>query len=161
MVRQLPVPLPILRHLTCDAIDERNVTGPGSADRGSSETILVIDDDPAVRRFLKDSLAEWGGHVETAVNGVEGIRAFRACRPALVLTDLLMPGVTGLEVIRTIRSLDDRVPVVLVTGQAAFQKSAVAHRYGFTAVLSKPFGLNELEAVVTPLLVKPTPVNID
>jgi DNA-binding response OmpR family regulator len=148
-------------HLTCDAIGGRNATGPWSDDRGSSATILVIDDDPAVRWFLKDSLAEWGGRVETAVNGAEGLRAFRACRPALVLTDLLMPGVTGLEVIRTIRSLDDRVPVVLVTGQAAFQKSAVAHRYGFTAVLSKPFGLNELEAVVTPLLSRLAPAEAD
>lgn len=114
-------------------------------------TILVIDDDRSILELLRHVLAGLPARVVTATNGLSGIRIFRARRPDLVLTDLLMPGATGLEVVQTIRSFDTQIPVVLMTGHADYM-TTLAERYGFTAVLRKPMPLDELEAVLKTLL---------
>lgn len=141
-------------HLSSDAIDEGEAPGQEDRPREGPITILVIDDDHVVLEFLRDALAGLGDRIETAKDGLDGIRIFRTCRPALVVTDLLMPGLTGLGVVQTIRTIDDRVPVLLMTGHADYM-SGLAQQYGFTAVLRKPVGLNALEAVVRPLIQRP------
>ncbi len=138
-------------HLSSDAVDEREAPGQEDRLQEGPITILVIDDDPAVLECLREALAGLGDRIETAKNGLDGIRVFKTCHPALVVTDLLMPGATGLEVVQTIRSFDTQIPVVLMTGHADYM-STLAQQYGFTAVLRKPVGLDDLEAVLKPLL---------
>ena len=83
-------------------------------------TILLIDDDPfylgVIRRILED-----GGHrIVEARNGWEGIEMYRECRPALVITDMRMPGMDGAEVIRSIREIDAQARIIAVSGAGAF-----------------------------------------
>ena len=113
----------------------------------------MIDDDPSILELFRHVLTGLADRVVTATDGLSGIRIFKARRPTLVVTDLLMPGATGLEVVRTIRSFDSEVPVVLMTGHADYM-SALAPQYGFTALLRKPMSLDELEAVLKPLINK-------
>jgi DNA-binding NtrC family response regulator len=114
-------------------------------------TILVIDDDRSILELLRHVLAGLAARVVTATNGLSGIRIFKARRPDLVLTDLMMPGASGLEVVQTIRSFDTQIPVVLMSGHADYM-TTLAEQYGFTAVLRKPMHLDKLEAVLKPLL---------
>ena len=75
------------------------------------QTILVVDDEPIVREVVERYLRQDGFAVETAADGTEALRRFAAARPDLVLLDLMLPGVDGLEVCRRIRTQSNvRVP---------------------------------------------------
>jgi CheY-like chemotaxis protein len=106
---------------------------------------LVIDDDPDIRRLLKDTL-EGGGHqVSLASNGLEGVRQFKAKRADLVITDLFMPEQEGLETIKQLRLEFPDIPIIAISGRpTGGTMLSVAQRLGATAVLHKPFLPEEL-----------------
>ncbi|MDP4003324.1 response regulator transcription factor [Methylobacterium sp. NEAU K] len=79
-------------------------------------TIYVVDDDPAVLHSTRFLLESEGHAVETFAGGQELLAAFPGPSPWCVLLDHVMPGMDGLEVFKRLRDLDDRVPVVLITG---------------------------------------------
>src|SRR4051794_29387923 len=88
-----------------------------SQDTASVTTILVVDDEPIVREVVAQYLAQDGFHVETASDGAEALSRFAAARPDLVLLDLMLPGIDGLEVCRRIRT-QSNVPVIMVTAKS-------------------------------------------
>jgi two-component system chemotaxis response regulator CheY len=107
--------------------------------------ILIIDDDPQVRTFLRSVLEDAGHRLREAVNGVEGLAAFNAERPDLVLCDIFMPEQGGIKTIRAIRRRDQVVPIIAISGGASWDKSSshlfltLAQNYGTTRELAKPF----------------------
>jgi CheY-like chemotaxis protein len=111
--------------------------------------VLLIDDDPHVRTTLACLLRQAGHAVEEAESGSAGLARFRENPADIVLTDFAMPGLTGWDVARTVKSINPRVPVVYVTGAAyaiaPYQRAAVE------AIIEKPFGLTTLHTVISQL----------
>jgi CheY-like chemotaxis protein len=102
--------------------------------------VLIIDDDPAIVRVLSSyfEINKERYVVETALSGERGLAALMAHRPDLVLLDITMPGMSGLEVLKRIRSLDTGIPVIMVTA-AAHRETSEALRNGAFAYIPKPF----------------------
>lgn len=108
-------------------------------------SILVVDDDPHVRRFLRTVLAGHGHLVYEAATVAEGIAAFREHAPALLLLDLGLPDGDGLAVLRTVRP-DSRVPVIVLSARGQEGDKVAALDAGADDYLTKPFGTGELMA---------------
>jgi len=108
--------------------------------------VLVVDDEERVRGLLCDLLAAWGCQAVEAVNGVEALTLFEAGDYDLVLTDYLMPGRTGLDLIRDVRDRDAAIGVIMFTASAADLESD-SRRLEFT-LLRKPLQLDGLKTAV-------------
>ena len=113
--------------------------------------ILVIDDDRYVRMLLCDLLEAWGYTPEGAANGREGLALFERGRYDAVLTDLGMPGITGLQVVESVRDRDAGVGVIMFTAYTGGLESQ-SRRLGFT-VLHKPLDIESLRRAVRDALV--------
>ncbi len=109
--------------------------------------ILVVDDEPQVRRALRAILAGQGCSVIEARDGEEAVEEMKADRPDLVLLDINMPGIDGLETCKRIRELSD-VPIIMVTVRANEKDKVAALDAGADDYLVKPFGTQELLARV-------------
>lgn len=104
----------------------------------SSETILVTDDDPGVRQSFQDYLEDRGYRVLTAENGLIGLQVFVAELPDLVLLDLRMPVMGGLELVRRIKALNDAIPLIIVSGTGRLSDAVEALHLGAWDYLLKP-----------------------
>ena len=100
--------------------------------------ILVVDDDPSVRTFLVAALTEAGHSVAAAEDGRRGIEIFQADPCDLVLTDVMMPGTSGLEVLRTVKRRSPGVEVIVVTAHASLDTAIQALRDGAYDLITKP-----------------------
>jgi two-component system response regulator RegX3 len=109
--------------------------------------ILVVDDEQSYRDALSVALQREGFSVDTAADGIEAIERFEASRPALVLLDVMLPKVSGIDVCREIRSRS-RVPIIMVTARNAEIDAVVGLEVGADDYVSKPFRLRELIARV-------------
>jgi DNA-binding NtrC family response regulator len=118
----------------------------------SSARILVVDDDENLRWVLKTQLEDMGYTTSTAMNGEEALAAIEKEPPALILTDLKMPGVSGMELLDRVRSEYPEVPVVMITAFATVQSAVQAMRAGAYDYLTKPIDFDELALVVTRVL---------
>lgn len=113
--------------------------------------VLIIDDDEVFRAYIQELLEISGYDVVSAANGREGIEAVEEAPPDLVITDLVMPEVEGLEVIRSLRRTNKDLPVIAVSGgNCGFGASylKIAEKFGATAIFDKPFDVEEFMAVV-------------
>jgi len=111
-----------------------------------SPRVLVVDDEKFVRSMLCDALDLWGFATDPAGNVSEGLRLFDQGGYDLVLTDFMMPGGDGLQLIEAIRRRDASVPIIMFTA-AAVDLERLGHTLGF-ALMRKPLQLGELEAAV-------------
>ncbi|HEX8830217.1 MAG TPA: sigma-54 dependent transcriptional regulator [Longimicrobium sp.] len=114
----------------------------------SEPRILIVDDETAILDTLRILLKREGFQVETAVGGQQGIDRMNDTRPDVVLTDVRMPGVGGLEVLLAARELDPSLPVILMTAQASLQTAIRAVNEGAYYYIQKPFANDELVAIV-------------
>jgi two-component system response regulator MprA len=104
---------------------------------------LIVDDEQDARELIASVLGEAGYLVELAGDGFEAINKLSAVRPDLVLTDLRMPGLTGVDLAQRIRALG-AVPIILMTGTETHDLCTGAEAYGAVACLTKPINLDEL-----------------
>jgi serine phosphatase RsbU (regulator of sigma subunit) len=104
----------------------------------TSATLLIIDDDDVVRASLAAYLEDSGFHVLQATNGLQGLEVFLAESPDLVICDLRMPQVDGLELIRRIHALQVETPVIVVSGAGVMNDAVEALRLGAADYLIKP-----------------------
>jgi signal transduction histidine kinase/class 3 adenylate cyclase len=125
------------------------------AAHGSTQPkVLVVDDNPDLRAYVSGILRQQGYLVWTARNGAEGFQQAQMLRPSLIVTDLMMPKVSGLEMIRMLREQESLrgIPVVLLTAKADEDTRIEGVERGADAYLSKPFNDRELLAEVRNLL---------
>jgi len=113
--------------------------------------ILVIDDDPKVTVMLRRGLGYEGYTVDTALGGQEGLQLAREHSPDLVILDIMMPGMDGLEVCRRFRT-EGNVPVLMLTARDGVADRVVGLNAGADDYLVKPFAFEELLARVRALL---------
>jgi two-component system, OmpR family, KDP operon response regulator KdpE len=111
----------------------------------SSAKILVIDDEPQIRRMMKVTLTRSGYQVFEARSGEDGLEKFRVCLPDLVILDLNMPGMDGLDVCQEIRSASE-VPIIVLTVRNSEKEKVEALDAGADDYVTKPFGIPELLA---------------
>lgn len=119
------------------------------------EHILVIDDDPAVRNVFTQLLESRNYSVETAGEGKEGLERMRDRMPDLIITDIMMPEMDGLELVQTIRQFSANLPVIAISGgmqTAAMNFLPLAEKFGACKVFEKPVGLAKLLSAVEELL---------
>jgi two-component system KDP operon response regulator KdpE len=109
--------------------------------------VLVVDDEPAILRAVQTNLGRHDFQVETAGNGHAALEAVERVRPDLILLDLGLPDMDGLDVIRSIRKRMS-TPIVVLSAREAEHEKVAALDLGADDYLTKPFGINELLARV-------------
>ena len=110
--------------------------------------ILVVDDELDVCDFVKSFFTERDFKVLTALSGEEALRAIRKENPHIVLLDMKMKGMDGLETLKRIRQVDKSMKVIMVTAVDEHSKMDVARKLGVSKYITKPLVLEELEAAV-------------
>lgn len=109
--------------------------------------ILVVDDEQAIVDILKFNLEREGFEVMTASDGEEGIATFRREKPDLILLDIMMPKVDGMQACKTIRN-ESNVPIIMITARAEEVDKVLGLEFGADDYVTKPFGVRELIARV-------------
>lgn len=123
---------------------------PGSAPvaRTGTGRCLVVDDDPQVREMIRDVLANAGHTVVVAVDGADGAEKFQADTFDLVITDLAMPRLNGLQLARLCKGLRPAVPVVMLTGWGVLLTEQELAEHGVDEVLMKPVRVDQVLGAV-------------
>ena len=114
--------------------------------------ILIIDDDTSLRRVLEYNLLEAGYAVAAAASGEEGLNLFAEVSPSLVITDMNMPGMSGMEVLKSIKERSPETLVIMVTAFGSVDIAVEAMKAGAYDYITKPFNRDELRLVVAKAL---------
>jgi DNA-binding NtrC family response regulator len=115
----------------------------------SSRTkILVVDDEAAMREVLEMRLQEWGFEVCLAEDGVEGKERAESFDPDIVISDVIMPQVSGMDLLRSLKAGDPNRPVILVTAQASIDLAVEAMKQGAHDFVTKPIDYAKLKSII-------------
>lgn len=115
--------------------------------------ILIVDDQLGVRRLLFETFREDQHEVEMAANGAEALQLLKDYSPDLILMDMKMPGMNGIETLRQIRATNQHVGVIMMTAYGDAQNMEQAKDLGILYYMGKPFDLFELRDRVRDILV--------
>ena len=110
-------------------------------------TILIVDDDAAVRGILYDLLSQ-RHECHTASMAEEAFQYLEVENYDVIITDIAMPGITGVELLKRVQLRDEATPVILISGKGSEQDSKSLLALGAFAYVTKPFTLDEIEQVV-------------
>ncbi len=110
--------------------------------------ILVVDDEHLIRWSLEQNLKKQGYEVVTAASGEDALRIAREEQPDLVLLDIQLPGISGIEVLEKLKDYDEELVVIMVTAQGGLEIAVNAMRLGAHDYVSKPFNLDELAIII-------------
>jgi two-component system OmpR family response regulator len=129
-------------------------TAPAALTRpdGSPVRALVVDDEAALGELIQLALRYEGWQVETATDGASALSKARALAPDVIVLDIMMPGLDGLEVLRRLRATGDDVPVLFLTAKDAVADRVVGLTAGGDDYVTKPFSLEEVVARLRGLL---------
>jgi two-component system response regulator (stage 0 sporulation protein F) len=111
-------------------------------------TILVVDDQPGVRRLLYEAFREDGYEVRMASSGQDAIQQVKDNPPYLILMDMKMPGMNGLEALHEINQINGDISVIMMTAYGELEIVAEAMKLGAKEYITKPFDINELRDLV-------------
>ncbi len=114
-------------------------------------TLLIVDDEPTLRETLVENFEQDGFRVVAAADGPEALRQFREEKPDLVVLDLMLPEMSGVEVCRIIRQ-ESEVPILMLTAKDSEIDKVVGLELGADDYVTKPFSLRELQARIRALL---------
>jgi two-component system KDP operon response regulator KdpE len=117
------------------------------ANQDGKRNIVVVDDEPQITRVLKTSLSSQGYSIRTASDGKQALQEMKGWAPDLVITDLRMPNMDGLELCRAIRT-ESRVPIIVLSVKGEESIKVEALDAGADDYVTKPFNMNELLARV-------------
>ncbi len=115
-------------------------------DPADSPMVMIVDDDPDIGSVLETFCQQLGYRSIVVPNGQDAVDRFREARPSLMLLDLMLPGLSGFEVCRTVRSFDPLTPIIIISARGDTADLVVALDRGADDYLIKPFKLRELEA---------------
>jgi two-component system response regulator MprA len=132
-------------------MQERNLMN-----KTDNKRILVVDDDPGITSFLKRGLVFEGYSVETAGDGIEALSKIRAAEPDIVILDVMMPGIGGIEVSQRLRQLSS-TPILMLTAKGTLADKVAGLNGGADDYLVKPFEFDELLARIKALLRRSDP----
>jgi CheY-like chemotaxis protein len=118
---------------------------------GVRPRVLIIDDEPNVRVFISDLLKDLGYETDEADNGLQGVGLLEQRPYDLVITDLLMPHLTGWDVVNAVRERLPTMPIIMISGFATEDDMRQAQAVG-VPLLHKPFSVTDLQRVVRELL---------
>lgn len=114
--------------------------------------ILIADDDLAMRMALAESLESCGFEVETADNGADALNKFQKGKFEVVITDMRMPKMTGMDVLKGVKKISPQIPVILITAYGTIKTAVEAMKEGASEFIMKPFSLDDLEFAVKNVL---------
>jgi nitrogen regulation protein NR(I) len=114
----------------------------------SMGTILVVDDDPQLRQSFEKLLAQEGHAVKTAANGEAALAAVQAALPDLVIMDVRMPGLSGLETFRRLHEIEPKLPVIIMTAFGTTETAIEATKLGAFDYVLKPFDIPDILALI-------------
>lgn len=126
-------------------------------DRRDQATVLLAEDDPDVGDLVRHVLTAEGYRVELARDGAEALERFEACCPDLVILDVMMPRLTGFEVLTRLRELEEAgrtVPVLILSARTSQDDIVKGFELGVSDYVTKPFMIGELRARVRSLLAR-------
>lgn len=119
------------------------------------QKILVIDDEPHILLMLKKMLERHDFEIEMATNGAEGLSLFKLSTPDLVITDIIMPEMEGLETIREMKRIKPDLKIIAMSGGGKVSADSylkIAGIFGASKSLAKPFTMNEMLLAVQDLI---------
>lgn len=113
-----------------------------------TQPILVVDDEPDMRIALTHALSHSGYSVESASSGLEALEKFEADKFSLIITDLKMPGMSGIEVLGKVKKRSPKIPVIMITAYGTINNAVEAMQEGASDYILKPFSTEILEAAI-------------
>ena len=113
-------------------------------------TVLLVDDEASVRLVAREVLERSGYQVLEAASGEQALAIYRAQQPTItvVVTDIMMPGMDGADLVRAIRTLSGSVPIIGMSGVTGSERQALAESWGLNGFLQKPYALDALKGIV-------------
>jgi signal transduction histidine kinase len=124
------------------------LSGSDSSESASLTPVLIIDDEPSVLEGLKEFLEDEGYSVHLASSGSEGLGIFSKVKPELVVTDLRMPGISGMDFIRQVKTINPDVAVIVITGYGTLATAVDAIRLNVFDFIGKPIDLEQFKATL-------------
>ena len=121
---------------------------PAEPASGWAERVLIVEDDSAARVGLEQLVQSWGFVAESAIDAQEALTKVTTFRPAIVITDLVMPGMNGLELLRTLQQQGADVTTLLLTAQGTVETAVEAMKEGAYDYLTKPVDLRRLKLLL-------------
>jgi two-component system phosphoglycerate transport system response regulator PgtA len=115
-------------------------------------TVLIVDDDPAIRKVLEDYLRALGFEIYHATDGYTGWDLFLKHGPELVITDIFMPGMTGVELLEKIKGHEKPAPVVMISGVQLSEVEVQMQKERADGFLDKPYMFWQLKELIGKLL---------
>ena len=128
---------------------QRNLT-PGS----EASTIFIVDDDQGIRETIRDLLVEYGFDVECFADGRDFLDGYKIERRGCLLTDALMPQMSGIELLEELNSRRIKLPVLMMSGNSALHMAVQAMKFGAVDFIEKPFKAKHLLAAINAALVQ-------
>ncbi|MBW2166752.1 MAG: sigma-54-dependent Fis family transcriptional regulator [Deltaproteobacteria bacterium] len=113
-----------------------------------TQPILVVDDEPDMRIALTYALSHCGYSVESASSGLEALKKFEADKFSLIITDLKMPGMSGIEILGKVKKRSPKIPVIMITAYGTINNAVEAMQQGASDYILKPFSTEILEAAI-------------
>jgi len=122
----------------------------------TTKSVLVVDDEKNIRQTLAQALVPMGLHVETAVNGEEALQKVRDAEFDLMLLDLKMPGVDGMEVLRSLSDVRPEIRIIIITAYGTVKNAVEAIKLGAVDFIEKPFSPREIRELVNSVFARDT-----
>lgn len=120
--------------------------------QGAQKIILIVDDEDALREALGKILEDDGYGVISAASGEQALEILQDHPVDLMLTDIRMPGMSGLDLLKKIREIHSSLGVIILTGYGEIDSYIEAMHFGALEYVSKPFKINELKFIVNKIL---------
>jgi two-component system, OmpR family, alkaline phosphatase synthesis response regulator PhoP len=128
--------------------------GDDAVVKPTSKQILVIEDDAHIAEGLRLNLMLKGYQVTVAADGPSGLQQWKSAQPDLIVLDIMLPGIDGLSVLRSIRLEDERLPVLILSAKGDIEDKIQGLAYGVDDYLAKPFNLDEFLLRVERLMLR-------
>lgn len=119
---------------------------------GNKKRVLIVEDDEPTRTLLRDVLEEEGYKTDSVNNGSEAFRKLVKESFDLIITDIRMPGLTGLDILPGMKKLHPDIPVIIITGIGSEEVQRKALERGATVYLEKPLHIRELRTLIREII---------
>ena len=114
----------------------------------SAERVLIVEDDPATRSGLTELVRTWGFTAEAAADGAEALERVTTFRPSIIVSDLVMPRMSGMELLKAIKAEGEHIKIILLTAQGTVDTAVEAVKAGAEDYLTKPLDPNKLQRLL-------------